>query len=84
MGFAFFTTPCLKFAEWGSTCMAEFFDEVIKDVELYQTGSGADTPEPVPAANVRDDSFVDSLTVWSQTHTDRFTESRSQMYNFGI
>jgi len=84
VGFAFFTTPCLKFAEWGSTCMAEFFDEVIKDVELYQTGFGADTSEPVPAANVRDDSFVDSLTVWSQTHTDLQNPAHKRTINFGI
>ena len=70
MGFAFFTTPCLKFAEWGSVCMAEFFDVVVKDVELYQTGPGADTSEPVPAVNAFDNSTIDSLTVWSQTHTD--------------
>ena len=59
--------------------MAEFFDVVIKDVELYQTGAAADTSEPVAAvdANKRDgtgnahnDSLVDSLTVWSRTHTD--------------
>lgn len=50
--------------------MDDFFDVVIKDVELYQNGSGADTSEPVPADNLRHDSFVDSLTVWSHTHTD--------------
>ena len=57
--------------------MADFFDVVIKDVELY--GAGADTSEPVSAvnanrrvatANANNDSLVDSLTVWSRTHTD--------------
>ena len=57
--------------------MAEFFDVVIKDVELY--GAGADTSEPVSVvnanrrvaiANANNDSLVDSLTVWSRTHTD--------------
>lgn len=59
--------------------MAEFFDKVIKDVELYQTAAGTDTSEPVTAvhvnnpvatANANVDSLVDSLTVWSRTHTD--------------
>ena len=67
MGFAFFTTPCLKFAERGFICMEDYFDVVTKDVELYQTVSGAETSEPVPAACVRNDSDVDSLTVWSRT-----------------
>ena len=57
--------------------MADFFDVVIKDVELY--GAGAETSEPVSAvnanrrvatANANNDSLVDSLTVWSRTHTD--------------
>ena len=70
MGFAFFTTPCLKFAEGGSAwCMAEFFDVVIRDVELYNSGLGTDTSEPVPTVNSHVDSVVDSLTVWSRTHT---------------
>ena len=70
MGFAFFTTPCLKFAEGGSAwCMAEFFDVVIRDVELYNSGLGTDTSEPVPTVNPHVDSVVDSLTVWSRTHT---------------
>ena len=70
MGFAFFTTPCLKFAEGGSAwCMAEFFDVVIRDVELYNSGLGTDTSEPVPTVNLHVDSVVDSLTVWSRTHT---------------
>ena len=47
--------------------MEDYFDVVTKDVELYQTVSGAETSEPVPAACVRNDSDVDSLTVWSRT-----------------
>ena len=77
MGFRVFTTPCFIFAEWGSICMAEFFDEVIKDVELYQTGSGTDTSEPVPEFNVHDDNTVDSLTVWSKD-SYRLSESCSR------
>ena len=50
--------------------MVEFFDAVIKDVEFYHSGLGAETSEPVPAVNACDDNTIDSLTVWSQTHTD--------------
>ncbi|CAL1153065.1 unnamed protein product [Cladocopium goreaui] len=49
--------------------MAEFFDVVIRDVELYNSGLGTDTSEPVPTVNAHVDSVVDSLTVWSRTHT---------------
>ena len=77
MGFAFFTTPCLKFAEGGSAwCMAEFFDVVIRDVELYNSGLGTDTSEPVPTVNSHVDSVVDSLTVL-EPYTYRFSESCS-------
>ena len=50
--------------------MADFLDVVVKDVELYETGCGAVTSEPVPTVNAGADSTIDSLTVWSQTHVD--------------
>ena len=47
--------------------MADFFDVVIKDVELY--GAGADTSEPVSAVNANMQTDVlqlqmQTMTVW--------------------